>query len=179
MLWIKNFCMTFLRKLWRLLSFATSRYWPYITSLFLICSNAQHVCVDGFCGLWLSGKMWIDRFHCCLLSALQNVSLTFVFFSSSVHELESVPNSKQTSRVVIVLQVLLGAWFSSGIACNSMLIVLLMLLQEAYVLLWLQRDCGVLIAGEVVVWLSILARGWLVPVAWLQCLWVPGEWVSS
>jgi hypothetical protein len=32
-----------------------------------------------------------------------------------------------------------------------MLIVLLMLLQDAYVLLWLQRDCGVLIAGEVVV----------------------------
>jgi hypothetical protein len=42
-------------------------------------------------------------------SSLQNVSLTFVFFSSSVHELESVPNSKQTIRVVIVLQVLLGA----------------------------------------------------------------------
>ncbi len=67
------------------------------------------MCVDGFCRLWLSGRMWIDRFHCCLLSALQNVSLTFVFFSSSVHELESVPNSKQTIRVVIVLQVLLGA----------------------------------------------------------------------
>ncbi len=67
------------------------------------------MCVDGFCRLWLSGKIWIERFRCCLLSALQNVSLTFVFFSSSVHKLESVPNSKQTIRAVIVLQVLLAA----------------------------------------------------------------------
>jgi hypothetical protein len=61
--------------------------------------------------VWMGSVGYALHERCGLIgfSAASSLHCKTFVFSSSVQELESVPNSRQTIRVVIVLQVLLGA----------------------------------------------------------------------